>query len=64
MREMGLKCRTVKKFVVTTDSKHNEPIAPNLLERKFDVAFPDRVWVTDITYLKVGSKWCSRKNET
>ena len=33
MREMGLKCRTVKKFVVTTDSKHNEPIAPNILNR-------------------------------
>lgn len=57
MREMGLKCRTVKKFVVTTDSKHNEPLAPNLLDRQFTVSSPDRVWVSDITYLKVGRKW-------
>jgi len=57
MREMGLKCRTVKKFVVTTDSKHNEPVAPNLLDRNFTVSSPDLVWVTDITYLKVGAKW-------
>ena len=57
MREMGLKCRTVKKFVVRTDSKHNEPVAPNLLDRQFEVHAPNTVWVSDITYLKVGSKW-------
>jgi len=57
MKEMGLKCRTVKKFVVTTDSKHSEPVAPNLLDRQFTVSTPDTVYVTDITYLKVGRKW-------
>jgi putative transposase len=57
MRDMGLKCRTVKKFVVTTDSKHNEPVAPNLLDRQFTVPTPDTAWVSDITYLKVGRKW-------
>jgi putative transposase len=57
MKKMGLKCRTVKKFVVTTDSKHKEPVAPNLLDRQFKVPTPDTVWVTDITYLKVGRKW-------
>jgi len=57
MKDMGLKCRTVKKFVVTTDSKHNEPVAPNLLDRQFTVPAPDIVYVTDITYLKVGRKW-------
>lgn len=47
----------MKKFVATTDSKHNEPVAPNLLDRNFTVSLADQVWVTDITYLKVGSKW-------
>lgn len=57
MKEMGLKCRTVKKFVVTTDSKHNKPVAPNLLDRQFTVPVPDMAYVTDITHLKVGRKW-------
>ena len=57
MRQMGLRCLAVKKFVVTTDSKHNEPVAPNLLDRNFTTSSPDRVWVTDITYLKIGRKW-------
>ncbi|MFH2057383.1 MAG: IS3 family transposase [Pseudomonadota bacterium] len=49
MREMGLKCRTMKKYVITTDSKHNEPVAPNLLNRECEVKQPDSVWVSDIT---------------
>ena len=57
MRDMNLKCKTLKKFVVTTDSKHNEPVAPNLLNREFDVEAPNTVWVTDITYLKIGRQW-------
>jgi len=57
MREMGLKCRTVRKFAVTTDSKHSEPVAPNLLDRQFSVSSPNQVWVTDITYLRIGGKW-------
>ena len=58
MREMGLKCKTLKKFVITTDSKHNEPVAPNLLNREFNVNAPNTVWATDITYVKVGRQWC------
>lgn len=57
MKEDGLKCKAVKKFVITTDSKHNEPIAENLLNREFNVSSPNRVWVGDITYLRVGRKW-------
>lgn len=57
MKEMGLKCKTVKKFVVTTDSKHSEPVAPNLLDRQFTVSLPDSVYVGDIKYLKIGPKW-------
>lgn len=57
MKEMGLRCRTVKRYIATTDSKHNDPIAPNLLNRNFSVSKPDQVWVTDITYLEIGGKW-------
>lgn len=57
MKDMGLKCKTVKKFVATTDSKHNEPVAPNLLDRQFTVPTPDTVYVGDITYIEIGKKW-------
>ena len=57
MKEMGLKCRTVKKFAVTTDSKHKEPAAPNLPDRQFAAPAPNTVRVSDITCLKVGKKW-------
>jgi putative transposase len=57
MKQMGLKCGSVKKFVVTTDSKHKEPVSPNLLDRQFAVPTPDTVWVSDITYLRVGRQW-------
>jgi putative transposase len=57
MRDMGLRCKTKKKYVVTTDSKHSDPISPNLLNREFAVSSPDTVWVGDITYLRVGRKW-------
>ena len=46
-----------RKFKATTDSKHNLPVAPNLLDREFEVAEPDRVWVSDITYLWTSEGW-------
>jgi transposase InsO family protein len=54
MREDGLIARPRKRpRVSTTDSKHDHPIAPNLLDREFDVngIGLDRVWVADITYI-------------
>lgn len=50
-KKLGLRCKQKRKFKVTTDSKHNLPIAPNLLERNFTVAAPNRAWVSDITYI-------------
>ena len=43
MQTHGIKARGKRKFVVTTDSKHALPIAPNLLNREFTVNAPDRV---------------------
>lgn len=57
MKEDGLRCKAVKKFVTTTDSKHKEPVADNLLNREFKVTSPNRIWAGDITYLRVGRKW-------
>jgi len=35
----------------TTQSKHEQPIAPNVVARKFEVTAPNQVWVSDLTYL-------------
>jgi putative transposase len=52
MKELGLRSCVCKKFKIqTTDSNHNLPIAPNLLNQQFKVEKPNQVWVTDITYI-------------
>lgn len=57
MQEQGLVGRAKKKFVITTDSAHKHPIAPNLLDRKFTASAPNLAWVGDITYLKTTEGW-------
>lgn len=52
MREEALTPRRVRKFLVTTDSDHVEPIFPNLC-RDFIPTGPDRLWVADITYIRL-----------
>ncbi len=71
MRELGLCARKKKKFVPqTTDSRHDHPVAQNLLDRQFTAAKPNRKWVVDITYIPTDEGWlylagvldlCSRK---
>ncbi|OMF36901.1 transposase [Paenibacillus sp. FSL H8-0548] len=52
MNESGLRSCVSKKFrVTTTDSNHNEPIAPNVLNQNFKTTAPNKIWVTDITYV-------------
>ena len=54
----GIRCTHKKKFRVTTDSKHNLPIAPNLLDRRFaETSAPNQVWVADITYIPTDEGW-------
>ena len=57
MRREGIVCKRRKKFRITTDSKHADPIAPNVLNRDFTVALPNRVWVTDVTYVWTRQGW-------
>jgi transposase InsO family protein len=57
MQAMSLRCRTKKRFVVTTDSKHSMPVAPNLLNRDFEQEYPNRAWVSDSTCLPVKNRW-------
>ena len=57
MREEDLQVQTKRKFKVTTDSNHDKPIAPNLLEREFTVNTPDTVYVGDITYIPTREGW-------
>ena len=57
MQEGHMVARPKKKFVVTTDSSHDGSIAPNLLARSFTAPAPDRVWVTDVTYVATMAGW-------
>jgi transposase InsO family protein len=57
MRQNGLSCLPRVRFQATTDSAHHEPVAENILDRKFDVAQPNTVWVSDITYLPTSEGW-------
>ena len=52
MRTAGLRARTRRRYIVTTQSKHEHPIAANLVAREFEVAAPNQVWVSDLTYLR------------
>lgn len=57
MKQAGIVCKQRKAFRVTTDSHHSLPVAKNVLNREFRVSAPNRVWVTDITYLHTLEGW-------
>jgi putative transposase len=71
MHERQIRAKTKRKFVpCTTDSRHQQPVADNLLDRQFDADGPDRKWAADITYIRTDQGWlylagvidlCSRK---
>ena len=57
MRAAGIRARKPKRFVVTTDSKHNYPAVPNVLDRKFRATKPGQIWISDITYVRTKNGW-------
>ena len=57
MRKMGVKGTYVKKFKHTTKSNHQFPVAPNLLDRGFEVTEMNKVLVGDITYIETECGW-------
>lgn len=57
MKHLGIKAKAKKKFKVTTDSKHNLPVAPNLLNRDFSASAPNQKWVSDLSYVWTDEGW-------
>ena len=56
-KKLGLRCKQKRKFKVTTDSKHKLPVAENLLGQRFQVEEPNKVWLSDITYIPTDEGW-------
>jgi putative transposase len=57
LRRQGLRAKAARKFKPTTYSKHDLPVAPNLLEQDFSASAPNQKWVGDITYLWTDEGW-------
>jgi transposase InsO family protein len=56
-KKFGLLCKQKRKFKVTTDSRHKLPVADNLLNQQFKVYEPNKVWLSDITYIPTDEGW-------
>jgi putative transposase len=57
MKAQGIRAKTVKRFVRTTDSNHRLPVAENILDRDFSPAQPNAAWGMDITYIPTLEGW-------
>jgi len=57
MRENNVRARHKRRYKATTDSRHNLPVAQNLLDRNFKPSAPNQVWTSDITYLCTDEGW-------
>jgi putative transposase len=71
MKERNIRAKIKRKFVpTTTDARHDQPVADNILDRQFQAELPNQKWAADITYIPTGEGWlylagvidiCSRK---
>lgn len=57
MREQGVKAKSKRRFKATTNSRHNKPVAPNILARQFSPMRANIAWATDITYIATDEGW-------
>jgi hypothetical protein len=58
MQEKGIRPpRGKRRAPITTDSRHAHAVAPNLLNRNFELAVPDKVWLADISYIPTNEGW-------
>lgn len=57
MQVLDLKAIQAKKFKVTTDSSHNKPVAPDLLEQDFSASAMNQKWTSDISYVWTDEGW-------
>jgi len=57
MKVLKIRVKRRKRYVITTQSKHDQPIAPNLLNRDFFAPVPGCKWVSDLTYFRIGRRW-------
>jgi transposase InsO family protein len=57
MRQAGLRSRRIRRYRVTTQSRHKRPISPNLLAREFTATAPNQKWVSDITFIATDEGW-------
>ena len=57
MRENDIMAKTVRRFKTTTDSNHNLPVAPNLVQQNFTARAPNQLWTSDITYIWTSEGW-------
>jgi transposase InsO family protein len=56
-KKLGLICRQKRKFKATTNSAHKLPVAENILKQQFEVSEPNKVWLSDITYIPTDEGW-------
>jgi putative transposase len=56
-KKLGIRCKQKRRFKATTYSKHNLPVADNLLNQQFTVSEPNKVWASDITYIPTDEGW-------
>jgi transposase InsO family protein len=57
MRENQIVSKVKRKYKTTTDSSHDSPVSPNLLEQNFIAKAPNQIWVSDITYIWTHEGW-------